>query len=200
MPYNPEQTRARIFEAAVDEFAAHGFAGARVERIAGAARANKQAIYLYFGDKRTLFGLVLQDQLGRLDLAVPREVAGDLREYVRQLFEFMRREPRFLRLLMWEALEFGDQSVPGEHERAGAYRDRARFVGRAQKDGRVDPSVPPESVWLAVIGMVNWFFAVPQVTRMTLDHGPTDAEVEQHREHLIALVGHLTAPDQGPGK
>lgn len=191
MPYNPERTRARIFEAAVEEFAEHGFAGARVERIAAGARANKQALYLYFGDKRALFGLVLKDQLGRLDAAVPREEAGDLREYARRLFDFMRREPRFLRLLMWEALEFGGETVPGEDVRAGLYRDRAAVVRAAQRAGRLDGRVPAESLWLAAIGMVNWFFAVPQVTRMTLGHPPTDEEVERHGEHLVELIGHL---------
>jgi AcrR family transcriptional regulator len=194
MPYTPERTRARIFEAAVDEFAAHGFAGARVDRIAAGARANKQAIYLYFGDKRRLFGLVLEDQLGRLDAAVPRDAAGDLREYVRRLFEFMRRDRRFLRLLMWEALEFGEGPVPGEDVRAGLYRDRAAFLRAARREGRVDASVPEEALWLAAIGMVSWFFAVPQVARMTLGRTPTEADVERHGDHLVELIGRLTAP------
>ena len=50
-----EATKARIFEAATAEFAAHGIAGARVDRIAQNAKANKQLIYAYFGDKQKLF-------------------------------------------------------------------------------------------------------------------------------------------------
>ena len=38
------------------EFSAYGIAGARVDRIASAAKANKQAIYAYFGSKDALFG------------------------------------------------------------------------------------------------------------------------------------------------
>jgi AcrR family transcriptional regulator len=38
-------TKERLLAAATDEFAAHGIAGARVDRIAAAARANKQLIY-----------------------------------------------------------------------------------------------------------------------------------------------------------
>jgi AcrR family transcriptional regulator len=52
-------TKERLLEAATAEFAAHGIAGARVDRIAAAARANKQLIYAYFGSKEQLFDAVL---------------------------------------------------------------------------------------------------------------------------------------------
>ena len=52
-------TKARLLEAATEEFAAHGIAGARVDRIAAAANANKQLIYAYFGSKDQLFDAVL---------------------------------------------------------------------------------------------------------------------------------------------
>ena len=47
---NPERTRARIRSAALKEFAAHGFAGARVDVIARRAAINKRMLYHYFGD------------------------------------------------------------------------------------------------------------------------------------------------------
>ena len=54
-----EATKARLLAAATAEFAAYGVAGARVDRIAGAAQANKQLIYAYFGSKDDLFDAVL---------------------------------------------------------------------------------------------------------------------------------------------
>jgi AcrR family transcriptional regulator len=50
----PDRTKRRIFEAAVEEFAEYGSAGARVDRIAAKARANKESIYRYFGTKEEL--------------------------------------------------------------------------------------------------------------------------------------------------
>ena len=41
---DPERTRARILDAARDEFAAHGLGGARVDRIATNAGANKRML------------------------------------------------------------------------------------------------------------------------------------------------------------
>ena len=44
-----------ILEAARVEFADYGYAGARIERIAGSASANKQLIFHYFGSKDGLY-------------------------------------------------------------------------------------------------------------------------------------------------
>ncbi|MEV4894943.1 helix-turn-helix domain-containing protein, partial [Nonomuraea sp. NPDC055795] len=48
-----EATKSRILQAATAEFAAYGFAGARVDRIAQAASVNKNLIYVYFTNKDT---------------------------------------------------------------------------------------------------------------------------------------------------
>lgn len=74
---DPGLARRRILEAAVGEFAARGFAGARVDRIARAAGLNKRMLYHYFGDKRGLHDAVLASlwrsaATGRLDAAGAR--------------------------------------------------------------------------------------------------------------------------------
>ena len=53
-----QATQRRLLEAAAQEFAARGIAGARVDRIAEAARSNKAQIYHYFGSKDELFDAV----------------------------------------------------------------------------------------------------------------------------------------------
>ena len=113
MTYDAAETRRRIFAAASAEFAAYGLAGARIERIAAAARANKQAIYLYFGGKDKLFGTVVKAKVdevchsGTLDPAAVGESVG-------QLFDWYQEHPELLRLLLWEALETGQDPVQGD--------------------------------------------------------------------------------------
>ena len=51
-------TRDRILEVATREFAEHGIAGARIERIVAAARTNKAQLYAYFGSKEGLFDAI----------------------------------------------------------------------------------------------------------------------------------------------
>ena len=52
--------RLRILEAAKQEFAAHGLAGARVDRIAANAGANKRMLYYHVGKKDDLYLAVLE--------------------------------------------------------------------------------------------------------------------------------------------
>ena len=56
-----DQTRARILEAAVNEFSAKsGLAGARTEQIAEAAGVNKALLYYYFQSKQALYDAALE--------------------------------------------------------------------------------------------------------------------------------------------
>lgn len=50
----------RILAAAAAEFAARGFAGARVDRIARRARVNKAMLYYHFGSKQELYRALLR--------------------------------------------------------------------------------------------------------------------------------------------
>jgi TetR/AcrR family transcriptional regulator len=53
-------TKARILDAALSEFATRGFAGARVDVIACQARANKRMLYAYVGNKDALWLATLE--------------------------------------------------------------------------------------------------------------------------------------------
>src|ERR1035437_986415 len=55
-----DQTRARILDAELQEFSAHGLAGARTEQIAAAAGVNKALLYYYFESKENLYIAALE--------------------------------------------------------------------------------------------------------------------------------------------
>jgi len=57
--------RLRILEAAKQEFSAHGLAGARVDRIAAKAGANKRMLYYHVGNKDDLYLAVLEGAYDR---------------------------------------------------------------------------------------------------------------------------------------
>jgi len=63
----PLSRRDAILAAAEREFAAAGYAGARIERIAEAAKVNKQLLFHYFDSKEGLFAAALASLVGRLD-------------------------------------------------------------------------------------------------------------------------------------
>jgi TetR/AcrR family transcriptional regulator len=55
-----DQTRVRILEAAIRQFAENGLAGARTEQIAAAAGVNKALLYYYFKSKDELYAAALE--------------------------------------------------------------------------------------------------------------------------------------------
>jgi AcrR family transcriptional regulator len=102
---DPERTRARILEAAKAEFAAHGLGGARVDRIAQAADANKRMLYYYFGNKDDLFLAVLEDAYAHIREAEKalRLTEIDPPEAIRRLvaftWDYYLEHPEFMTLL-----------------------------------------------------------------------------------------------------
>ncbi|MFJ9692829.1 TetR family transcriptional regulator [Kitasatospora sp. NPDC101183] len=183
MAYDSTATKERILTAAATEFAAHGVAGARVDRIAAAAQANKRAIYDYFGDKDGLFAAVLERLMSDLAEAVPPG-DDDLPAYAERLFDYHRARPEALRLLLWEALELGDRPVPGEDTRTRHYQDKLQAVRTAE--GGEDPRT---RLFLA-LGLVGWSLAMPQVRRMIL--GP-DEDLDRLRTDVSRAVRALPA-------
>ncbi|NUU19214.1 TetR family transcriptional regulator [Cellulomonas humilata] len=97
-------TPRRILDAAADEFAERGLAGARVDRIAERAGANKQRIYAYFTSKDQLFDAVIEDRIEQLLDAVPFD-AADLPGYAVRILDFNLAHPSLVRLLLWHNLE-----------------------------------------------------------------------------------------------
>ena len=100
-------TKRRLLDAAFAEFAEYGLAGARVDRIASAASANKQLIYAYFESKEGLFEAVIMEQLAAIDEAVPFD-ATDLAGYAGRVFDYLERDQAISRLTTWRRLERPD--------------------------------------------------------------------------------------------
>src|SRR5690348_13017365 len=65
-PKDPEANRARIIEAAIDEFAARGFKGASMDAIAAGTHTTRALINYYFGSKEKLYIAVLEQVYGEI--------------------------------------------------------------------------------------------------------------------------------------
>src|ERR1700722_18818620 len=96
-PRNPEKSRERILSAALKEFSAKGFAGARVDVIARRANINKRMLYHYFGDKEELFRAVLRHKINERQ-AWAETLSGDPEETLPFWFEAACKDPDWTRL------------------------------------------------------------------------------------------------------
>ena len=107
---DPERNQERILKAATEEFARFGLGGARVDRIAARAGANKRMLYYYFGNKDDLFLAVLEASYAAIRSAERELRLEDLepRAAMRRLVEFTWNyylaHPEFLTLLNSENL------------------------------------------------------------------------------------------------
>ncbi|MGB6182186.1 MAG: TetR family transcriptional regulator, partial [Rhodococcus sp. (in: high G+C Gram-positive bacteria)] len=126
-------TRERILDAARREFAEHGLAGARVDRIALASRSSKERLYAYYGDKERLFGAVLDHGFRRFVESV-QFTPSDLPGYAMNAFTRLASEKDEHRMLLWAQLQ---GHLPAS-EHSEVMRERVREVEQAQRDGYVD--------------------------------------------------------------
>jgi AcrR family transcriptional regulator len=110
---DPGRTRARILEAATQEFARYGLGGARVDRIAAKARANKRMLYYYFGDKEGLFLAALEERYAHIRNAERAlklehlEPRAALKRLVAFTWDYFLEHPEFMTLLNSENLHKG---------------------------------------------------------------------------------------------
>ena len=103
-PRNPGRSRERILSAALKEFADKGFAGARVDAIARRASINKRMLYHYFGNKEEMFKAVLRRKICQRN-AWAEALSGDPAETLPFWFEAACKDPDWVRLFQWEALQ-----------------------------------------------------------------------------------------------
>lgn len=187
MPYDADATRARIFAAAAEEFAAAGIGGARIERIAERAQANKSLIYRYYTSKENLFAAVLMGELAALAESVTLD-PGRVVDYVGELFDYHVTHPRVIRLMVAEGFHYGTADVPDQRARTAYYQGKVTAV----REAAADPVLAPQNLTLILVGMVGWFFAAPQISRMILDGEPLDpAVLATHRAALLEAARRL---------
>ncbi|GHB25661.1 HTH-type transcriptional repressor [Streptomyces viridiviolaceus] len=172
---DPEATKARIFEAAVAEFAAHGIAGARIDRIAAEAKANKQLIYAYYGNKGELFASVLEKKMLDLAISVPVD-PDDIEGWIDRLMDYHAAHPELLRLLFWEGLEYGSAELPHETERQEHYARKVAAVRDGQARGVITDAIPAPDLLFLLVAMTNWATVVPQMKRILVGGDEPDAD------------------------
>lgn len=167
MAGDAEATRRRLLDAAAREFAEHGIAGARVDRIAAAAKSNKAQIYHYFTNKDGLFDAVLSE-LARDTLREAPIDAANLPEYAGRLFDRFVHDPVKERLAKWYRLE-GEGYAAVEVVVAGT-NDKLAAIAKAQADGLVTTRFTPAELLAMIVHLsALWGSMTPEMAGHTTD-------------------------------
>ncbi len=181
---NPGRTRGRILSAALKEFAAKGFAGARVDAIARRAAINKRMLYHYFGGKEELFRAVLRGKIGERQ-AWAESLSGDPTETLPFWFEAACKDSDWIRLLEWEALQAGAQKVIDEPERRAAVARGLKRIRQRQARGQISVEFDPRHVMLTMRSLTMFPMAFPQLTRLIMGRSAFDPKFQKDRSVFL---------------
>jgi AcrR family transcriptional regulator len=181
---NPDRTRERILSAALAEFAARGFAGARVDAIARRAAINKRMLYHYFGDKVGLFKAVLRRKVAERR-AWGGNLSSDPAERLPFWFKTACDDPDWIRMLEWEALQGDGQKVIDEKERRAFTTGWLKRLRQRQTRGELSSEFDPRHLALAMQSLTMYPMAFPQLTRHIM--GRTIDDPKFQRAHAAFL-------------
>lgn len=191
---DPERSRQLIITAARTEFAAKGFAGARVADIAERAGVNKQLITYYFGGKEGLYNEILL-QWHQLENH-QRTRATSLEDLVIAYLRANHEQPELVKMLLWEGLTHDQptsETAPDDIERS--LTDELAELHRRQSDGEIDADLDPAFVLLALMGAVSAGTTMPHVVQQLCGTSATSAEfLDAYSEQLRRIVRHLQRP------
>jgi TetR/AcrR family transcriptional regulator len=201
---NPALTAHDILVAAREEFCEYGFDGARVDRIAETAAANKRLLYHYFGNKEALYSAVLLDAYreireGEHELHLQELAPVEaMRKLVSFTFDHFRQNPWFIRLLATENILRAEfvKRIPEVPELHSPIVQQIRTVLSAgQKEGLFRSGVDPVHLYISVAG-VSYFFFSNIHTLSVIFSTPLDGDeqIEIRRKHVQEVIlGYLRA-------
>jgi AcrR family transcriptional regulator len=177
---NPKRSRERILTAALKEFAAKGFAGARVDSIARRAAINKRMLYHYFGNKEHLFREVLRLKMAERQ-AWADKLSGDPAES----------------LLEWEALQGDAEKMIDEQQRRAAAARGLERIRQRQARGQISAEFDPRHVVLAMRSLTMFPAAFPQMTRLIMGCPISDPRFQQERAEFLRRFAAAFRPAHG---
>lgn len=165
---DPQRSRAAILQAARDEFAARGLAGARMDRIAQSAGLNKRLIYYYFNSKDDLFQAVLEGTYADIRGAEQRLhlLQLDPPEAIRRLVEFTWKyhvaHPEFITLLASANLHGARHLKNLPHVRelnSPVIQMLDEILERGRKSGVFRDGIDPVQLYISIASVAHFYLS-----------------------------------------
>ncbi|MDQ2628709.1 MAG: TetR family transcriptional regulator, partial [Actinomycetota bacterium] len=145
------ELRGHILDAARAEFARHGLAGSRIDRIAHAAHASKERLYAHFGDKEALFREVMATDVVAFYRSVTLRPEA-VPEFAGDIYDLGRNSPEHLRMVTWARLEGLALDEPRADGQA-IFEHTIAAIETAQAGGYVDPDWEPLDLLTLLFGV-----------------------------------------------
>jgi len=191
--HKESNSRARILDGAAEEFAAAGFAGARIDRIARRTRLNVRMIYYHFGSKKGVYRAVLENIyeqmsaiLEKLPPSAPRRALDAFGGYV----DLLTEHPRFADVLVRELLDGAKHLKALWKERPELFKQihvHAREIyEQGAASGELRPLDPALTV-MSVTSIICFLTAARHSHALFLDP-KRSADPDAWKAHLQTLI------------
>ena len=161
-------TRDNILRAAIDVFAANGYAGARVDSISKAARSTDRMIYYYFNSKEDLFVVALEtiykelgDAEAALDLSGLNPDEG-LRASIRFNWNHYLAQPEMLALLNNENLQQGNHVARSKRVKQLSFpllSILSKVLARGVKEKMFRPNIDAYDLYIAICALGYFYLS-----------------------------------------
>ena len=191
-------TKARILESALREFAARGFAGARVDVIAGEARANKRMLYAYVGNKDALW-LATLESVYAAKRQEERQLATDtlspeeaMRALIRFNFRYHLEHPEFVALVNNENL-MGARKLRRSKLVPQLYspllETLTEVLRRGQKAKVFRNGVDPMQLYISIAALGYFYISnIRTLSVIFASELDSPAGMKRREEHVIEVV------------
>ena len=186
-------TRERVLEAALDEFADYGLAGARVDRIARRAGVNKAMIYYHFDSKEALYDHVLKAHMEVAVATLTAEIAEDLplEEILRIIAEYHRRglesADKFSRIVLRE-FAAGSESIKRVLPELAGKENLRRLIVRKIQEGKQQGKYRDVDIRQAMIAFVGMSLFYLMIAPMANQVWGIEDDSEFRNQRSFAIV------------
>ncbi|WIX86195.1 TetR/AcrR family transcriptional regulator [Amycolatopsis sp. DG1A-15b] len=188
---DPERTRRLILEAAGAEFAAKGYAGARIAAIAARAGVNQQLISYYFDGKEGLYRAMSEAWGERQSELMAPDLP--LSEQVRRMALEALASRDGARLLAWSGLEYeGPDADPDHAPRTRRLAGTVTQIEALKAEGRLPEWVDPACLTVLLMAAAMAPVTLPHVVDgLTGTEGDSPEFIRYYADQLAKLVEHL---------
>ncbi|QIG39786.1 TetR/AcrR family transcriptional regulator [Microbacterium sp. 4R-513] len=200
-----ERTQADILRVATAEFAANGYAGARVDEIAARTRTTKRMIYYYFGSKEGLYLAVLERvyaQIRQVERGIQvAELAPDeaLRTIAEATYDHHTTHQAFIQLVSIENIHRAEHLKQSEtilRENATAITLLEEVIDRGVRAGIFRDDIDAVDVHMVISAYACFHVANRHTFAAIFDRDMLDPQLQDSHRRLIGDMIVATMTDR----
>jgi AcrR family transcriptional regulator len=203
---NADATRAKILQAALNEFSERGLPAASTDDIAERCGVNKRMIYYYFGSKEGLYLAALESVYANL-VALEKEIEIEhldppaaIEAIINLKIDYYVTNPHFISFLSME--NFYKAKHLRKSKKLNMFKSPltdviARILERGQRSGQFRHDVEPVNFYVSICGLCIMYFTNQHTLGVIFGRKMTrDDNIQRHKRTVVDIVlSYLQTPD-----